>query len=90
LGRLYHIDLYADDQALEVTRLIALGRRWCIADDDILADPDGNRFCVVDASRCHHEQGHTTNRREFVATLAGAFLAARVPRQLAVCMPLGR
>ena len=53
-----HLDLYADDQAGEVTRLIALGatevhwdKRPADADYVILADPEGNRFCVVDAAR---------------------------------------
>jgi len=53
-----HLDLYADDQATEVKRLIALGatevnwsKRPADADYVILADPEGNRFCVVDASR---------------------------------------
>jgi predicted enzyme related to lactoylglutathione lyase len=52
-----HLDLYADDQAAEVRRLIALGasevvwaKRPADADYVILADPEGNRFCVVDAS----------------------------------------
>jgi hypothetical protein len=52
-----HLDLYADDQAGEVRRLIALGasevhwdRRSPDADYVILADPEGNRFCLVDAS----------------------------------------
>ena len=51
-----HLDLYADDQAREVERLIALGasevhwdKRPPDADYVILADPEGNRFCVVDA-----------------------------------------
>ena len=51
-----HLDLYADDQAAEVKRLIALGatevqwdKRPPDADYVILADPEGNRFCVVDA-----------------------------------------
>ena len=51
-----HLDLYAEDQAGEVRRLIALGatevhweRRPPDADYVILADPEGNRFCVVDA-----------------------------------------
>jgi predicted enzyme related to lactoylglutathione lyase len=53
-----HIDLYAEDQAREVGRLKALGAtevHWSKkppdADYVILADPEGNRFCVVDASR---------------------------------------
>lgn len=52
-----HLDLYADDQDTEVQRLIGLGasrvnweRRPPDADYVILADPEGNRFCVVDAS----------------------------------------
>jgi predicted enzyme related to lactoylglutathione lyase len=51
-----HLDLYATDQAGEVRRLIALGatevhwdKRPPDADYVILADPEGNRFCVVDA-----------------------------------------
>jgi len=51
-----HLDLYATDQAAEVQRLIALGatevhwdKRPPDADYVILADPEGNRFCVVDA-----------------------------------------
>ena len=51
-----HLDLYAEDQAGEVRRLIALGatavhwdKRPPDADYVILADPEGNRFCVVDA-----------------------------------------
>ena len=51
-----HLDLYADDQAAEVARLIGLGatevhwdKRPPDADYIILADPEGNRFCVIDA-----------------------------------------
>ena len=51
-----HLDLYADDQAAEVERLKALGatevhwdKRPADADYVILADPEGNRFCVIDA-----------------------------------------
>ena len=50
-----HLDLYADDQAAEVERLKALGatevqwdKRPPDADYIILADPEGNRFCVID------------------------------------------
>jgi catechol 2,3-dioxygenase-like lactoylglutathione lyase family enzyme len=50
-----HLDLYAEDQAGEVKRLIGLGatkvhwdKRPPDADYVILADPEGNRFCVVD------------------------------------------
>jgi predicted enzyme related to lactoylglutathione lyase len=51
-----HLDLYALDQAAEVERLKALGatevhwsKRPPDADYIILADPEGNRFCVIDA-----------------------------------------
>ncbi|MEU6315860.1 VOC family protein [Streptomyces sp. NPDC047014] len=53
-----HVDLYAADaaeQAAEVERLVALGARrvdWDSYPPDpdfvVLADPDGNRFCVID------------------------------------------
>jgi catechol 2,3-dioxygenase-like lactoylglutathione lyase family enzyme len=52
-----HLDLYADDQVAEVQRLLDLGatrihwdRQPPDADYVILADPEGNRFCVIDAS----------------------------------------
>jgi catechol 2,3-dioxygenase-like lactoylglutathione lyase family enzyme len=51
-----HLDLYADDQAAEVERLKGLGatevhwdKRPPDADYIIMADPEGNRFCVIDA-----------------------------------------
>jgi hypothetical protein len=51
-----HLDLYAGDRAAEVERLVRLGatevhwdKRPADADYVILADPEGNRFCVVDA-----------------------------------------
>ena len=51
-----HLDLYAEDQAAEVERLVGLGatevhwdKRPADADYVILADPEGNRFCVIDA-----------------------------------------
>lgn len=51
-----HLDLYADDQAAEVERLKGLGatevhwdKRPEDADYVIMADPEGNRFCVIDA-----------------------------------------
>ena len=51
-----HLDLYAQDQAAAVARLLALGatevhwdKRPPDADYVILADPEGNRFCVIDA-----------------------------------------
>lgn len=52
-----HLDLYAEDRAFEVQRLLDLGatevhwdKRPPDADYVILADPEGNRFCVVDSS----------------------------------------
>lgn len=55
-----HLDLDARDaaeQALEVERLVSLGAArvdWDLYPDDpdfvVLADPEGNRFCVVDTS----------------------------------------
>lgn len=51
-----HLDLYADDQPAEVERLKGLGAtevHWdklpADADYVIMADPEGNRFCVVQA-----------------------------------------
>jgi predicted enzyme related to lactoylglutathione lyase len=51
-----HLDLYTTDQAGEVERLKGLGatavhwdKRPPDADYVILADPEGNRFCVVDS-----------------------------------------
>jgi catechol 2,3-dioxygenase-like lactoylglutathione lyase family enzyme len=52
-----HLDLYAQDQAAEVERLKRLGAmeiHWDGRPDDadyvIMADPEGNRFCVIDAA----------------------------------------
>ena len=51
--RRHHLDLFTDDQALEVERLLALGatrKPWNYpegADYVVLQDPDGNPFCVV-------------------------------------------
>lgn len=52
-----HLDLYAEDQRAEVQRLTALGarevhwdRRPPDADYVIMEDPEGNRFCIVDAA----------------------------------------
>ncbi|MEU5032182.1 VOC family protein [Streptomyces milbemycinicus] len=57
-----HLDLYAGDaagQAAEVERLVSLGAQrvgWDLYPDDadfvVLADPEGNRFCVIDTG--HH------------------------------------
>jgi catechol 2,3-dioxygenase-like lactoylglutathione lyase family enzyme len=57
----HHLDLYADDQRAEVARLIGLGAsevEWDYedgADYVVLADPDGNRFCVVAAGPAARE-----------------------------------
>jgi len=55
-----HLDLHVADaaeQAAEADRLVSLGARridWDSYPDDpdfvVLADPEGNRFCVVDLS----------------------------------------
>ncbi|MGW0733771.1 VOC family protein [Streptomyces sp. NPDC002851] len=52
-----HIDLYADDQQAEVDRLLTAGAVQVMgwqyppdADFVVLADSEGNRFCVVDKS----------------------------------------
>lgn len=52
-----HLDLYADDQAAEIERLEGLGalrvhwpKRPEGADYVIMEDPEGTRFCVVDAA----------------------------------------
>jgi predicted enzyme related to lactoylglutathione lyase len=55
-----HLDLYAGDaadQAAEVDRLVALGATrvdWDLYPDDpdfvVLADTEGNRFCVIDTA----------------------------------------
>jgi catechol 2,3-dioxygenase-like lactoylglutathione lyase family enzyme len=55
-----HLDLYAGDaadQAAEVERLVSLGAArvdWDLYPDHpdfvVLADPEGNRFCVIDTS----------------------------------------
>jgi catechol 2,3-dioxygenase-like lactoylglutathione lyase family enzyme len=47
-----HLDLYADDQAAQVERLVGLGatvvRHHEDPDDDyvVMRDPEGNEFCV--------------------------------------------
>jgi predicted enzyme related to lactoylglutathione lyase len=58
-----HLDLHVPDaaeQAAEVARLVSLGAErvdWDSYPDDpdfvVLADPDGNRFCIVDLSHDH-------------------------------------
>jgi catechol 2,3-dioxygenase-like lactoylglutathione lyase family enzyme len=53
-----HLDLYSEQQTRDVDRLLRLGatrvewsKRPADADYVILADPEGNRFCVVDTAR---------------------------------------
>jgi hypothetical protein len=52
-----HFDLYTEDQASEVERLLGIGAtrhpRTPEPDEDfiVLEDPEGNLFCVVDTSR---------------------------------------
>ncbi len=49
----HHLDLYASDRAAEVERLMLIGAHrvdWRYpdgADYVVLADPDGNTFCVI-------------------------------------------
>jgi predicted enzyme related to lactoylglutathione lyase len=52
-----HLDLYAADAEVEIDRLVGLGAErvdWPFYPDDadftVLADPEGNRFCVIDKS----------------------------------------
>ncbi|MCY1227811.1 Glyoxalase-like domain protein [compost metagenome] len=52
-----HLDLYTGDQSGEVQRLLDLGatrvewsKRPADADFVIMADPEGNRFCVIDTA----------------------------------------
>ncbi len=61
-----HLDLHVSDvaqQEAEASRLVALGAErvdWDSYPDDpdfvVLADPDGNRFCIVDLSHQHHQR----------------------------------
>ena len=58
-----HLDLYAADaaeQAAEIERLISLGAErvdWDLYPEDpdfvVLADPEGNRFCIINTSHGH-------------------------------------
>jgi predicted enzyme related to lactoylglutathione lyase len=59
-----HLDLYATDADAEVARLKGLGatevpwsRKPPDADFTILADPEGNRFCVIDKADPQTEWG---------------------------------
>lgn len=48
-----HLDLYSDNQMAEVERLVSLGAVRLLrdyapdADYIVMADPDGNEFCVI-------------------------------------------
>jgi len=50
----HHLDLYAADQKAEIERLLSIGAQRVErhypegADYVILADPDGNTFCVIE------------------------------------------
>jgi predicted enzyme related to lactoylglutathione lyase len=50
----HHLDLYAENADAEIARLVALGASrvaWRYpegADYVVLADPDGNTFCVIE------------------------------------------
>jgi predicted enzyme related to lactoylglutathione lyase len=52
-----HVDLYALDEEAAAERIVALGARhlWRSIDPDdrfvVLADPEGNEFCVVRDAR---------------------------------------
>lgn len=62
-----HLDLFVDtaaEQAAEIERLIGLGATrldWDLYPPDpdfvVLADPDGNAFCVIDLSRAPSGSG---------------------------------
>ncbi|MFD8692831.1 VOC family protein [Streptomyces sp. NPDC059651] len=52
-----HLDLYTEEQDAEVARLLALGAvrtDWKLYPEDpdfvVLADTEGNRFCVIDTT----------------------------------------
>jgi catechol 2,3-dioxygenase-like lactoylglutathione lyase family enzyme len=68
-----HLDLHVADaaeQAAETTRLVSLGAvrvDWDSYPGDpdfvVLADPDGNLFCIVDLSHDHPGPSQETSRR---------------------------
>ena len=59
-----HLDLYADDQRAEVARLESLGATrlpWEYAphaDYIVMADPDGNEFCLIASPYSQGEGGN--------------------------------
>lgn len=53
-ARRHHLDLFCEDRDADVARFVALGARvvesWRYDDDPdyvVLADPDGNPFCLI-------------------------------------------
>jgi catechol 2,3-dioxygenase-like lactoylglutathione lyase family enzyme len=58
-----HLDLYTKDQLAEVARLESLGATrlpWEYgpdADYVVMADPDGNEFCVIDSPYSQEDAG---------------------------------
>ena len=65
-----HLDLYAEDQAAEVERLKTLGateidwpKKPADADFVIMADPEGNRFCVIDSAGWPGFEGRSASSR---------------------------
>jgi len=55
-----HLDFRPDDQAAEVDRMLALGARKVeVGQDDqpwvVLADPEGNEFCILRTRRTSTE-----------------------------------
>ncbi|HYI91691.1 MAG TPA: VOC family protein [Beijerinckiaceae bacterium] len=82
----HHLDLYADDSVLEIERLLRLGARrvdWRYppgADYTVLADPDGNTFCVVE-KRPTGAPASADESGSRVATIAGPTSPARSRRR---------
>jgi catechol 2,3-dioxygenase-like lactoylglutathione lyase family enzyme len=73
-----HFDLYADDQAGEVERLLGLGatrhRRTPEPGEDfvVLEDPEGNLFCVIDAGEDQNASGSSPPALDHQAEAHGA------------------
>ena len=65
-----HLDLYAADQRAEVARLESLGATrlpWEYrpdADYLVMADPDGNEFCVIDSPYSQDDAGSRHGKDE--------------------------
>lgn len=75
--RRHHLDLYAFDQEAEVLRLIGLGAtrvEWRYGPDPdytVLADPDGNYFCVIAAGEVAEDPGLRLAQIRYVPDAAG-------------------